>query len=401
MKLKAHKEFWGNLLILILLSGCATTESMLKPSSGEKILPVVATGIGLTKENALKKAFRDAVEKTVGIYIDSTTLVEKAQLIEDKILKYSGGYVKKYTILAENSLDDGTYLTRIQALVMANNVELDLTKNEVFKVESKNLLAQATTMRERNLQAYEIAKDLFEDYPNNAHTVLTTKFDIAEVGIEKEATVEIGFKILRSNLWYNRFRNLLIAMNDKTQNGVVDLVNDIPIAYCFHGLPCDHGYSCSRGQHIGHERYFINFAVHKYMVKSTCWGSRGAYYELKVLFYDSKGREISSFVGNLSSGDHAWGQGVRPFNGLGFVREGKIRLMEEQKHGNVGNVLSVLKQSKWDYLGREFFYRVLLPFDVIDNTKDIKAEVIAVQREEGYYSDRGTKAEPIEKKIKK
>ncbi|MBU0569031.1 hypothetical protein KJ693_11670 [bacterium] len=394
MKLKAHKEFWGNLLILILLSGCATTESMLKPSSGEKILPVVATGIGLTKENALKKAFRDAVEKTVGIYIDSTTLVEKAQLIEDKILKYSGGYVKKYTILAENSLDDGTYLTRIQALVMANNVELDLTKNEIFKVESKNLLAQATTMRERNLQAYEIAKDLFEDYPNNAHTVLTTKFDIAEVGIEKEATVEIGFKILRSNLWYNRFRNLLIAMNDKTQGRVVDLTDDIPIAYCHHSLPCDHGYSCDRGQHIGHERYFVNFAIHEYMVKSTCWGSRdGNLYDLKVLFYDSKGREINSFVGGLSSRSLAWEQGVRPFDGLGFVPGGKIWLTEErQKHGNV---LSVLKQSKWDYLGREFFYRVLLPFDVIDNTKDIKAEVIAVQRE-GYYSDK-TKAKPIEK----
>ena len=91
MKLKAPKEFWGSLLILILLSGCATTKSEVKPSSDEKILPVIATGMGLTKENALKKAFRDAVEKTAGIYIDSTTLVEKAQLIEDKILKYSGG----------------------------------------------------------------------------------------------------------------------------------------------------------------------------------------------------------------------------------------------------------------------------------------------------------------------
>jgi len=385
MKLKAHKEFWGNLLILILLSGCATTESMLKPSSGEKILPVVATGIGLTKENALKKAFRDAVEKTVGIYIDSTTLVEKAQLIEDKILKYSGGYVKKYTILAENSLDDGTYLTRIQALVMANNVELDLTKNEIFKVESKNLLAQATTMRERNLQAYEIAKDLFEDYPNNAHTVLTTKFDIAEVGIEKEATVEIGFKILRSNLWYNRFRNLLIAMNDKTQRGVIDLTNDIPQSYAG-GLP----YSCpwwwagklGSSSVVAHERYFINFAVHDYMVKSI--GGRNADYELKVSFYDSKGREIHSFIGGLSARDFAWDEGVRPLNNLGFC---SFRGAE--------NYLAVLEQSKWDYLSREFFYGIILPFDVIDNTKDIKAEVITVEGM-AYYSDR-TKAKPIEK----
>lgn len=377
MNSKLHKELWVSLLILILLSVCNTPKSMSRAFSKEGLLPVIATGMDKTKEEALKAAFRDAVGKAVGVYIDSTTMVEKVKVIEDKILRYAGGYVKKYTILEERLLDDGIYLTRIQAFVVANNIELDLTKNKVFKIESKDLLAQATTMLERNKQAYEIAKDLFENYPNNAHKVLVTKFDVIEVGLEEEATVEIGVKIFRNNLWYNRFENLLEAMNDKTQRGIIDLVSDTPIWYDEYynykdkrRTPLLTTYPEWKTGPVSYKRYVINFAVFEYIAKRA-----DINHALKVSFYDCTERKIGSFFGELSSDDRwAVSEGFRPLEKLGFNHftqgtwNSDKKIMEEP--------LAVLNQSKWNqYLNREFFYRVVLPFNVIDNVKDIKVEL--------------------------
>ena len=59
-------------------------------------IEVVAEGVGATPDEALKDAFRHAVRQAVGAVVDAETLVKNDEVIDDQILTYSNGFVKKY-----------------------------------------------------------------------------------------------------------------------------------------------------------------------------------------------------------------------------------------------------------------------------------------------------------------
>src|SRR4051812_43562523 len=73
---------------------------------------VIAEGIGETPENALKDAFRNAVQEVVGALVDAETHIKNDAIISDKVLTYSGGFVKTYKELAKE-VKDGLHTVRI------------------------------------------------------------------------------------------------------------------------------------------------------------------------------------------------------------------------------------------------------------------------------------------------
>jgi hypothetical protein len=77
---------------------------------------ILANDVAAARDQALDDAMRNAVEQGLGTYLKSETLVENAQLVEDRILSWSAGYVKKYEILKEGQKDDA-YEVQIRATV--------------------------------------------------------------------------------------------------------------------------------------------------------------------------------------------------------------------------------------------------------------------------------------------
>ena len=57
---------------------------------------VMAEGTGTTPDEALKDAFRNAVRQVVGAVVDAETMVKNDELIDDKVLTYSDGFIKTY-----------------------------------------------------------------------------------------------------------------------------------------------------------------------------------------------------------------------------------------------------------------------------------------------------------------
>ena len=78
-----------------------------------------------TRKKALLEAQKAAVEKVVGLYLSSRTMVEKAMLVDQNILTRTDGYIKKYDILSEKQ-DGNLFKTRIRALVAFGDVGKDL-----------------------------------------------------------------------------------------------------------------------------------------------------------------------------------------------------------------------------------------------------------------------------------
>ena len=122
-------------------SGSAAT-----PNSTTKQLTV--TGIGVDPAGAEKQAITDAVRQAVGALIDSNTLVQNEEVIRDRILSVSTGFVKEYKLTSPaRKRDDGLYEITILATVATNEVAQKLKENNLIsgEVAGQNLYAEATT----------------------------------------------------------------------------------------------------------------------------------------------------------------------------------------------------------------------------------------------------------------
>ena len=92
----------------LLVSACAP-KSRLKLGQTAEGEVVEAEGVVTLQKNdlpatesaALAAAERSAVEKVVGVYVSGKTVVEKAALIESRILARTEGYISKYDLISK------------------------------------------------------------------------------------------------------------------------------------------------------------------------------------------------------------------------------------------------------------------------------------------------------------
>ena len=131
------------LFLCISIIGCKTTSKYTSKSGqsknnanylgkGGETKEVTAKGLAqITKsgeqnayDRALQHAMRKAVEKVLGSLVKSTTLVENAVLIEDKIYSKSLGFVQRYEVLSDMK-DGETKVVEIKAWVVLGDVKED------------------------------------------------------------------------------------------------------------------------------------------------------------------------------------------------------------------------------------------------------------------------------------
>ena len=94
--------------LLILFSGAAVAKN------------VTVTGYGATSSDAENEALRMAVENTLGILVDSQTLVQNSTLIKDEIYTQSRGFVTDYKVTNRQQASNGTWQVTIDAVVDDN-----------------------------------------------------------------------------------------------------------------------------------------------------------------------------------------------------------------------------------------------------------------------------------------
>ena len=81
--------------------------------------------VDIARDRAISDAERRVVEQAVGVMIKSETLVENYQVISDKILSQSKGYIQSYEVISEEREGD-TYKVTIQAKVSTGQLKNDL-----------------------------------------------------------------------------------------------------------------------------------------------------------------------------------------------------------------------------------------------------------------------------------
>jgi hypothetical protein len=97
-----------------------------KTVTSEGVAAIQGNARGIARDAALEDAQKRAVEQAIGILIDSQTRVENYQLISDKILAQTRGYIKRYAITGENT-DSGLLRVRIDAEIALSRLKNDLS----------------------------------------------------------------------------------------------------------------------------------------------------------------------------------------------------------------------------------------------------------------------------------
>jgi hypothetical protein len=134
----------------------------------QRFTTVVVEGSGATAELALKDAFRQAVRRVVGVVVDAETLVKNDELISDKVLTYSKGFVPKWEEISSTE-QDGVFTRKISARVEFGNVVAKLKESSIAvkNIDGKGLFGEAVTRREAQKDAAKLIENALAGYPAN------------------------------------------------------------------------------------------------------------------------------------------------------------------------------------------------------------------------------------------
>lgn len=81
--------------------------------------------VAAARDRALDDALRKAVEQALGTFLDAQTTVENYMVVEDRIINWSRGYVKRFEILSDVKTSPETYQMRVRAEVDMGNLQQD------------------------------------------------------------------------------------------------------------------------------------------------------------------------------------------------------------------------------------------------------------------------------------
>jgi hypothetical protein len=110
--------------LLAITSAAWSQETKTVTAEGVAIIQGGAKDIA--RDQAIEDAQKRAVEQAIGILIDSQTQVENYQLISDKILSQTKGYITRYNIAGE-TVEDTLLRVRINAEVSLGKLTDDLS----------------------------------------------------------------------------------------------------------------------------------------------------------------------------------------------------------------------------------------------------------------------------------
>ncbi|MDR0453311.1 MAG: outer membrane beta-barrel protein [Deferribacteraceae bacterium] len=131
------------------------------------------TGYGKTRREALKDAYAYAVQSVVGAFISADVYIANGELIDDKIISHSEGYIERYSVISDY---DGESIT-IEAVIRTKTLNDELvlytkTKTDetgkVIKTEfdGTSILAKFDSQASRLKSGIELLEKKGEEYFN-------------------------------------------------------------------------------------------------------------------------------------------------------------------------------------------------------------------------------------------
>ena len=217
------------------------------------IVEVVAQGMGIDANAALLNAYSNAVQQALGLYVDAETMVQNDQIVQDKILTYSKGFIQEATTVKQSQAN-GLFQVNIRAKVKRQQLLEQAKANNISvkAVEGVSLHAQVETQIKQESDAKALLEKAL--LPLIGETLLRADLapstqDQPNPIINKEGSneqfVTLDYRVQLSvdeSLYYNYVKNDLIPVlnslatrkgefsmqykNEKRGDGRLNLIED-------------------------------------------------------------------------------------------------------------------------------------------------------------------------------
>lgn len=168
-----YKFFLGWVLFALLctVAGCA----MIKTNNALGSVPsvfVIGEGIGADKDSALNDAFRDAVQKGVGVLVRSQIVLDQGKITKDVVQEYSAGFISSYEVISQTRSINGMSKIKIGALISSTKLLSKLrpvsSGSAAGNIKSEKIYAQITTLSNSLEQGDALLMYALEGYPTRA-----------------------------------------------------------------------------------------------------------------------------------------------------------------------------------------------------------------------------------------
>ncbi|MBR4641167.1 MAG: hypothetical protein IKO74_00385 [Selenomonadaceae bacterium] len=210
------KFFIMTLSLLILLSATAFAKN------------VTVTGRGITPSDAENDALRAAVENTVGVLVDSETLVQNSMLIEDNIYTQSRGFVNNYEVINRQQVGDIWHVTI--------NADVDDQPNSKLMNELTRLGIINVQLRNPKIAVYVPEQHLNYNVGGGSggetaivKTLLNAGFNfVTEVGTGLSYQNPMSMNVAQMKAAAEKFGVDIMIVGESFSEGVGDLGNYLP-----------------------------------------------------------------------------------------------------------------------------------------------------------------------------
>lgn len=147
-------KFLGRVLLLgiVSLTDCLMAQEKVaiwpNGPTDPSIREVVATGFGTNSQKAEEQALMAAVRSAIGVYLDAKTIFANEDVIQNRILSLSNGFVKEYTVIKRSGPNpDGLYEITIAAKVESSQLMSAMKSAAIVsgEIQGRNLWAESAT----------------------------------------------------------------------------------------------------------------------------------------------------------------------------------------------------------------------------------------------------------------
>lgn len=125
--------------------------------NNDKVVSLVVSGTGTTKEEATRNALRSAIEQAFGTFVSANTEILNDELIKDEIVTVTSGNIQSYEELSCSRKENGLFDISVKAVVSINKL-VEYAQSKGAKTElAGSLFVNNIEIKEKNRENEDIA----------------------------------------------------------------------------------------------------------------------------------------------------------------------------------------------------------------------------------------------------
>lgn len=236
--------------------------------SSADVVKVRGKGIGTTRDEALKDAYRDAVERAVGLFVDAEQMVKNDELIKDEILTQSNAYIKKCDVVKEDTVGGIVKIGILAQVVrwpLSKRIK-DVMPSQTYNLESGalNVHASMVTEMKRNEDAAALVKKMLSDFNpitqlmkvglvSPKPTIVPVKGDESRVNLAYLMKIELDERKYREE-FVPKFKQILdqISLTKPKMVRMTDITTKVKDEVSDLNDGCSYGYAASLKKYMSH-----------------------------------------------------------------------------------------------------------------------------------------------------